>query len=105
ALVRAGVDVFRLNFSHGDADTHRETLRRIRAAARIASAPHVAVLQDLSAPKIRTGALEGGQPLTLAAGDRLEVVLGDHPGKSGVITTTYAPLLRAIKPGARLLLD
>jgi pyruvate kinase len=104
ALVRAGVDVFRLNFSHGDPATHVESVRRVREAA-AALGRHVAVLQDLSGPKIRTGTLEGGEPLTLSPGDRLDIALGSFPGKKGVVSTTYEPLVRAVAPGAHLLLD
>jgi pyruvate kinase len=104
ALIRAGVDVFRLNFSHGDSATHVESLRRIRTAAAVVGR-HVAVLQDLSGPKIRTGTLEGGRPLELSIGDTLDIALGSFPGKRGMVSTTYEPLVRAIQPGARLLLD
>ena len=64
ALIRAGVDVFRLNFSHGTHDSHRATFTRIREAASRADRI-VAVLQDLSGPKIRTGRLAGGAPIPL----------------------------------------
>jgi pyruvate kinase len=104
ALVGAGVDVFRLNFSHGDAPSHEQTIRDIRSAA-AAAGRQVAILQDLSGPKIRMGSLEGGMPLTLTPGDQLEIALGSFPGKRGVVSTTYAPLITSLKPGARVLLD
>ncbi len=103
ALVDAGVDVFRLNFSHGTHASHGATIERIRAAAAAAGRP-VAILQDLSGPKIRTGRLAGG-PLTLVAGERLVINVGDAPGGPGRITTTYAELPRAVRPGDTLLLD
>jgi pyruvate kinase len=103
-LVAAGVNVFRLNFSHGKQETHRATLDTIRAVAGEAGRP-VAILQDLSGPKIRTGGLEGGTPITLAPGDALEIRIGSLVGKPGLISTTYAPLAAALKPGDRLLLD
>lgn len=103
-LIRAGVDVFRLNFSHGDKATHVDALRRIRKSAAVVGR-HVAVLQDLSGPKIRTGTLEGGTPLALSSGDTLDIALGAFAGKRGLVSTTYEPLFRAIEPGARLLLD
>jgi pyruvate kinase len=103
ALVDAGVDVFRLNFSHGTHASHGATIERIRTAAASAGRT-VAILQDLSGPKIRTGRLAGG-PLTLAAGDRLSIDVGDGPGEPGRITTTYAELPRAVHPGDTLLLD
>ena len=66
-LIAAGVDVFRLNFSHGTHDAHAEVVARIRALAAEAGRS-VALLQDLSGPKIRTGLLRDHAPLALAAG-------------------------------------
>src|SRR5262245_3187132 len=103
ALISAGVDIFRLNFSHGTRDTHATVFGRIRKAA--ARAGHqVAILQDLGGPKIRTGTLEGGTPLQLTAGDSLRIVTGTTPGRPGVVSTTFAGLARSVKPGDRLLL-
>ena len=103
ALVDAGVDVFRLNFSHGTHASHGATIERIRTAAAASGRP-VAILQDLSGPKIRTGRLSGG-PLTLRAGEQLVVEVGDDAGGPGRITTTYAALPRAVRRGDPLLLD
>jgi pyruvate kinase len=73
-LIDAGVDVFRFNFSHGTHDGHAETMARVRRAAehkrRI-----VALLQDLSGPKIRTGRLRGHTPITLTKGDPLTIAV------------------------------
>lgn len=103
ALVAAGVDVFRLNFSHGTHEGHAEVYARIRDAARQARRP-VAVMQDLSGPKIRTSALAGG-PLELADGDALRIAAGEQPGGKERIFTPYAELIAAARPGDRLLLD
>jgi pyruvate kinase len=103
-LISAGVDVFRLNFSHGTHDTHREAIQRVRAAARKAGRD-VAVLQDLSGPKIRTGPIEGGGPLPLRAGDELVIAAGTFAGVPGRVSTAYADLPRAVHPGDTLLLD
>ena len=103
ALVNAGVDVFRLNFSHGTHASHGAAIERIRTAAAAADRP-VAILQDLSGPKIRTGRLVGG-PLRLAAGERLVIAVGDAPGEPGRITTTYAELPGVVHRGDTLLLD
>ena len=103
-LLEAGVDVFRLNFSHGNHDSHGAVIRRIRAAA-AETGRCVAILQDLSGPKIRTGRLRGGQPLPLAAGDTLTIEVGDFEGEPGRVSTTYADLPRAVRPGDSLLLD
>ena len=104
ALIAAGVDVFRLNFSHGTHETHAESFRRIREAAR-QSGRHVAIMQDLSGPKIRTGPLAGGTPIPLKPGDELRIAHGDAPGSAGRVFTRFAELIRSANPGARLLLD
>ena len=104
ALIRAGVDVFRLNFSHGTHESHRATFTRIREAASRADRI-VAILQDLSGPKIRTGRLAGGVPIPLKAGESLRIVTGDDVGQPGVVYTTYAPLARSVSAGRELLLD
>jgi pyruvate kinase len=103
ALIAAGTDIFRLNFSHGTHASHATTFGRIRAAASRAKRV-VAILQDLSGPKIRTGALEGGRPLQVRTGDTLLIATGDFPGEPGRISTTFAPLAASVKPGDRLLL-
>ena len=104
ALIRAGVDVFRLNFSHGTHETHASTFAAVRDAARRAGR-HVAILQDLSGPKIRTGSLPGGEPLTLNAGEVLRIGAGESAGAPGKVFTPYAPLIESAQPGDRLLLD
>jgi pyruvate kinase len=101
-LVAAGTDVFRLNFSHGTHESHAAVLARIRAVASRAGR-EVAVLQDLGGPKIRTGRLEGGQPLTLNVGDHLTIATGDFVGGPGRISTTFAGLAQNVKPGDCLL--
>ena len=104
ALLRAGVDVVRLNFSHGTHDTHRQTCERARAAAARVGR-QVAILQDLSGPKIRTGLLEGGQAIQLRDGDRLVVATGDFVGGAGRVSTAYAELAKSVHACDRLLLD
>jgi pyruvate kinase len=104
ALITAGTNVFRLNFSHGTHESHKGTVEIIRrVAARLRA--EVAILQDLSGPKIRTGAIEGGGPLELRPGDALEIRIGEFDGSPGMVSTTYAPLASAVKPGDTLLLD
>ena len=104
ALIAAGVDVFRLNFSHGTHDDHRATLQRVRDASARAGR-HIGILQDLSGPKIRTGPLARGMPLDLRQGDELCIAAGDAPGGIGRVFTPYAPLVTSARPGDRLLLD
>ncbi len=103
-LIAAGVDVFRLNFSHGTHDSHAAIFRSVREASARAGR-HIAVLQDLSGPKIRTGALNGGAPLALKSGDELRIGAGDKAGGPGRVFTAYAELIDAVGEGARLLLD
>jgi pyruvate kinase len=103
-LVAAGVDVFRLNFSHGTYESHAEAIRLVRVAADGAERC-IAILQDLSGPKIRTGALEGGKPIQLRAGDGLRITVGDFEGGPGRVSTSYAELPRAVHRGNVLLLD
>jgi len=105
ALIAAGADIFRLNFSHGTHEWHREAYLRVRAAAERARR-EVAVLQDLGGPKIRTGRLEGGRPLRLTIGDSLAIATGDGSfvGGPGRISTTFAGLAPSVAPGDRLLL-
>jgi pyruvate kinase len=103
-LINAGVDVCRLNFSHGTHETHAETFHKIRAAAARATKV-VSILQDLSGPKIRTGRLKGGRPIDLKDGQTIRIVAGDGEGDEELIYTTYAELVRKTRPGGQLLLD
>ena len=103
-LVTAGVDVFRLNFSHGTHESHAESIRRIRQAARGAERA-VAIMQDLSGPKIRTGPLRDGTPIELRPGESLRIAVGSFPGEPGRISTTYASLPAVVGRGDSLLLD
>ena len=104
ALLVAGVDVFRLNFSHGTHDTHRAVYGAVRDAVKRVGR-HAAIMQDLSGPKIRTGPIAGGGPLLLREGEELTIGAGDTPAQPGRIFTPYAELIRSARPGARLLLD
>ena len=103
-LIDAGVNVFRLNFSHGTRDSHAATIARVRSAAD-ASGRTIAILQDLSGPKIRTGRLKHGSPVTLRQGASLVIAVGDFAGDGERVSTTYADLPRAVHSGDTLLLD
>jgi pyruvate kinase len=103
-LIDSGVDVFRLNFSHGTQSDHAAKFHAVREAAKAASR-YVAILQDLSGPKIRTGRLDGGTPIPLRRGDPLAIAIGDGVGGPGRVFTTYGELARKVKSGDRLLLD
>jgi len=103
ALVAAGADIFRLNFSHGTHDTHAATFARVRAAASRAGR-EVAILQDLGGPKIRTGPLADHKPFRVSPNDTLRIATGDFAGGPGRISTTFDGLARSVRPGDRLLL-
>lgn len=103
-LIAAGVDVFRLNFSHGSQSDHAARFHHVREAAARAGR-HIAILQDLSGPKIRTGRLAGGKPIPLRKGDPLIIAIGDESGGPGKVFTNYAELAARVSKGDRLLLD
>ena len=102
-LLSAGVDVFRLNFSHGSHESHAAAYQKIRQAA-ADTGRTVAVMQDLSGPKIRTGPLEGGEVM-LTPGQPVRIAAGQKVGTSDCIFTSYEPLVHSANPGDRLLLD
>src|SRR4051794_29274366 len=93
ALIAAGPDIFRLNFSHGTHDSQRATFARVRAAA-LRARREVAVLQDLGGPKIRTGELAGHKPIAVKPGESLRIATGDFVGERGRLSTTFAGLAR-----------
>lgn len=103
-LITAGVDVFRLNFSHGSQSDHAARFHQVREAAARAKR-QVAILQDLSGPKIRTGRLEGRRPIPLRRGEPLIIEIGDGIGSPGRVFTTYGELAQKVKGGDHLLLD
>jgi pyruvate kinase len=103
ALIAAGTNIFRQNFSHGTRETHRTTFAKIREAAGRAGA-QVAIMQDLAGPKIRTGLLERHQPIGLNTGDALRIVTGEAVGGPGRISTAFEGLARSVRTGDRLLL-
>src|SRR5260221_7361328 len=80
ALIAAGTDIFRLNFSHGTHESQAASFNRVRAAATRARR-EVAILQDLGGPKIRTGPLKGGKAIAVKPGEKLRIGTGDFPGE------------------------
>jgi len=103
ALVAAGLDVARLNMSHGDHDTHGAAYGAVRAACD-ASGRSVGVLVDLQGPKIRLGRFAAG-PVTLAAGQEFTITGEDVPGDQGEVSVSYPGLAGDVQPGTRLLVD
>ena len=104
ALLEAGTEVVRLNFSHGTRDGHAETVETVRAAAQRAGRV-VAVMQDLPGPKIRTGRLADGRSVTLARDQTIRIATGDFVGDVDRLSVVYAGLAASVGAGDRLLLD
>jgi len=103
ALVDAGMDVARINRSHGEAEEHARVIERVRAAARASGRP-VAVLVDLQGPKIRLGRFVEGKH-ELAEGDVFTITTEDVPGTKELVSTTYKGLPGDAKVGDRILID
>ena len=105
AMIRAGCDVVRINFSHGDAETHARRIRLVRAAARELDTD-VAVLADLSGPKIRIDRFRDGHA-DLVAGQEFTLVAEDPApaGDDRQVGVSYPGLVDDVEPGAELLLD
>lgn len=102
-LVAAGMDVARLNLSHGSHDVHAETYRMVREASD-ASGRGVGILVDLQGPKIRLGKFASG-PVLLENGAEFIVTTEDVPGDAHMVSTTYKGLPGDVKPGDKVLVD
>ncbi len=102
-LMDAGMDVARLNFSHGDHPTYRGVIKTIRKLSRERS-QSLAIIQDLSGPKIRTGELEGGQVI-LKEGETLIITTHEVTGTKEKIYVPYPKLPETVKVGKQILLD
>ena len=101
-LLAAGVDAFRLNFSHGTREEHEATARRIREVARAANRA-VTIVQDLGGPKIRTGTL--AEPIRLLEHQTLTIERGDFIGTASRVSCSFDALFTSVSPGDRLLID
>ncbi len=102
-LMRAGMDVARLNFSHGTHDDHALVIKRIREASARLSKP-IGILADLQGPKIRTGLLKGRQPVQLVSGQRFTISIKTIAGTAEGVSTTYKRMARDVSRGDRILL-
>jgi pyruvate kinase len=102
-LIRAGMTVARLNFSHGDFEGHRAVVSSLRAAAR-AVGRRVAIMADLPGPKMRIGEL-AGEPVTLRPGDRIELTTRQEMGHAGRVSVSFPRLALVVKPGDALYLN
>ncbi len=103
-LIDAGMDVARLNFSHGTHEEHAENIAALREAAMLMKKP-IAILADLQGPKIRTGALAGGGSVALRTGQKFVITTAKVLGDSTRVNTTFRPLPHEVKPGDRILLS
>jgi pyruvate kinase len=103
-LVRAGVDVVRLNFSHGTHEEKLALIQMIRKVSREERKP-LCILGDLQGPKIRTSKLKDHQPVMLKAGGRLTITPRDVPGTVSLVGTTFKTLAENVEQGSRILLS
>jgi len=102
-LIKAGVNVFRLNMSHGDHDSHRAAFNHIRKISTELDKP-IAILADLCGPKIRTGKFKGGE-ISLKSGSQVIVTTRDVLGEPGIIPSQYLSLADDVEPQNRILLN
>jgi pyruvate kinase len=103
-LMGLGMDVARLNFSHGTHEEHGRVIDRLRRAA-AKEKRTLCILQDLQGPKIRTGRLKTHAVVTLETGSRVTITPRDIEGTASLISTTFPGLAREVGPGARILLS
>jgi pyruvate kinase len=103
-LLRLGMDIARLNFSHGTHEEHARNVQRLRRAAQ-REGRTLCILQDLQGPKIRTGQLERHEPVLLKTGSLVTITPKDIPGNLARISTSFPDLARELTPGARVLLS
>ncbi len=103
-LLRAGLDVARLNFSHGSHEQKTELIAMVRKVAREEDKP-ICILADLQGPKIRTGTLVGHVPVLLTAGRRLVITPDAVEGTAERVSTVFTTLAENLKPGDQILLS
>ncbi|MGA9882724.1 MAG: pyruvate kinase [Candidatus Acidiferrales bacterium] len=103
-LMRAGMDVARLNFSHGSHAEHARHMTLIRRASAKFQKP-IGILADLQGPKIRTGSLESGLPIPLRSGQQFIITTRSVAGTPERVTTTFRPLPDSVREGDQILLS
>ena len=103
-LMRMGMDVARLNFSHGSHSDHARHIERLRRAAQREGLPGC-IMQDLQGPKIRTGRLERHEPVPLKTGSVVIITPREIAGTATRISTTFPDLAKEVEPGIRILLS
>jgi pyruvate kinase len=102
-MIRAGINIARLNFSHGDFDSHRAVVSNLRSASRSAG-KRLAIMGDLSGPKMRIGKLAQG-PVELKPGDSFVLTIDDIVGDAGRASVTFKRLPQAVRTGDTLFLN
>jgi pyruvate kinase len=102
-FIQLGMDVARINFSHGDHETHSRSIDLVRRIAE-EEGQVVAIMADIQGPKIRIGKV-ANEPLIMKKGDKLTLTLDDVPGENGLISLPHPEFLQDIKVGTPLLLD
>jgi pyruvate kinase len=102
-LIRTGLTVARLNFSHGDFASHAERISRIRAATKSAGR-RIAIMADLPGPKTRVGKIEP-EPIELSVGESFTLTSDDIIGNERRVSVSFARLPKVVKPGDRLFLN
>ena len=102
-MIDAGLNVVRMNFSHGNPEDHRETVQMVRALA-AQKGVSIGILQDLQGPKIRVARFKEGA-VTLTPGQTFTITMEDVEGDENRVGTTYKDLARDVRPGMALLLD
>jgi pyruvate kinase len=104
ALLEAGMDVTRLNFSHGEHREHAQVIHDLRRLTTLQKRS-IAILADLPGPKIRTGKLENGQPVELRTGQQLTLTGQEIVGNRERVSINYPRLAQDVRPGDRILLS
>lgn len=103
-MISSGMNVVRLNFSHGSYAEHTEVIHTIRSLSKSMGRP-IGIIIDLQGPKIRTGTLQGGQPITLKKNGTICLTTKDIPGTADTISTTYQDLVKDVNKDDKILLD
>jgi pyruvate kinase len=103
-MIRSGMNVARINFSHGKHEEHGQRIELVRHIAR-EEGRVVAILSDIQGPKIRVGKVNNEKPYPIKRGDRLTFTLDDVPGDNGIIALPHPEFVKDIKPDVRLLVD
>src|SRR5215203_6994958 len=103
-MIEAGLDAVRINMSHGNYEEHAERIKMARAAAKKLGRP-MAILVDLSGPKIRTGLLQNAKPVILETGAEFTLTSRDIEGSVSEVSTNFKEIPKLVKKGDKILLD